>query len=76
MENEINEGPLYMSSATFVRFGRLILNVESIESITTTQNIKNCTIMTKSGDVHTAYDDGEKMWAWWCDRVADVLAAE
>ena len=69
------ENANYLSDAAFVRFGHLIVNVNDVESVFVTPDLKRCTISFKSGEIRT--NDGEdaaNIWAWWCNKVTDVLA--
>jgi hypothetical protein len=69
------ENTKFVSDATFVRFGFLVVNIESVESVYVTPDLKRCTIVFKSGESRTnESEDAAKIWEWWCGKVADVLA--
>lgn len=69
------ENTTQLSNATFARFGRLIINVDAVESVFVTPDLKRCTVALKSGEARTNDgDDAAEIWGWWCDKVTDVLA--
>ena len=63
----------HLSDRTFIRFGRLIVAIESIEAVHVTPDLKRCIISTSGGSTVCNGEEAEAVWSWWCGNVKNVL---